>query len=129
MAARFLSEEWALNATAAFQADEGLADALSGIDMLIQFTVNEVEDSARVDYCLSVENSGAELALGRADNPDITLESDYPTAVAVSKGEENIQTAYFTGKISVSGNLAKLVRYRAAVTRLAELVSGLDVDY
>lgn len=128
MAVRFLSEEWALNATAAFESDPELAEALAGADLLIQFSVTETEEGA-VSYFILVEGGRAELSLGKRADADVTLVCDYATAAAISKGELNIQQAYFSGKIDVAGNLAKLIKDRNAVMRLAETVSSLNVEY
>lgn len=128
MATRFLSEEWALNATAAFADHPGLEEALAGADLLIQFSVTEAAEGT-VDYYILAEGGRAELSLGKRPDADVTLVSDYETAVAVSKGELNIQNAYFSGKIDVAGNLAKLIKDRNAVLTLAEAVTSLKVDY
>lgn len=128
MATRFLSEEWALNATAAFADHPGLEQALAGADLLIQFSVTEAAEGT-VDYYILAEGGRAELSLGKRPDADVTLVSDYETAVAVSKGELNIQNAYFSGKIDVAGNLAKLIKDRNAVLTLAEAVTSLKVDY
>lgn len=128
MAVRFLSEEWALNATAAFADRPGLGKALAGADLLIQFSVTETPEGT-VDYFILAEGGRAELSLGKRPDADVTLVSDYDTAVAVSKGELNIQNAYFSGKIDVAGNLAKLIKDRNAVLSLAEAVSSLKVEY
>lgn len=128
MATRFLSEEWALNATAAFADHPGLEQALAGADLLIQFSVTEAAEGT-VDYYILAEGGRAELSLGKRPDADVTLVSDYETAVAVSKGELNIQNAYFSGKIDVAGNLAKLIKDRNAVLSLAEAVTSLKVEY
>lgn len=128
MATRFLSEEWALNATAAFADHPGLEEALAGADLLIQFSVTEAAEGT-VDYYILAEGGRAELSLGKRPDADVTLVSDYETAVAVSKGELNIQNAYFSGKIDVAGNLAKLIKDRNAVLSLAEAVTSLKVEY
>lgn len=128
MATRFLSEEWALNATAAFADHPGLEQALAGADLLIQFSVTEAAEGT-VDYYILAEGGRAELSLGKRPDADVTLVSDYETAVAVSKGELNIQNAYFSGKIDVAGNLAKLIKDRDAVLTLAEAVTSLKVEY
>lgn len=128
MATRFLSEEWALNATAAFADHPGLEEALAGADLLIQFSVTEAAEGT-VDYYILAEGGRAELSLGKRPDADVTLVSDYDTAVAVSKGELNIQNAYFSGKIDVAGNLAKLIKDRNAVLSLAKAVTSLKVEY
>ena len=55
--------------------------------------------------------------------------SAYETAAAISKGELNTQTAFMTGKLKVSGNLAKLMMQQAAITQWAAAVKGMEVEY
>ncbi len=69
------------------------------------------------------------MALGTLDNPDVTVAQSYETASAISKGELNTQTAFMTGKLKVSGNLAKLMMHQAAIQQWAAAVSDLDVEY
>ena len=55
--------------------------------------------------------------------------SPYDTAVAISKGEMNVQSAFMTGKLKVSGNLAKLMMHQSAIQQWGAAVSALDVEY
>ena len=43
----------------------------------------------------------------------VDLSNDYETAVVISKGELNTQMAFMTGKLKVSGNMAKLMMNQA----------------
>ena len=66
---------------------------------------------------------------GPADEPDATISNDYETAVALSKGELNTQMAFMTGKMKVSGNMAKIMMNQAVFTKFAEASAGVDVEY
>ncbi|MCH8984833.1 MAG: SCP2 sterol-binding domain-containing protein [Acidobacteria bacterium] len=69
------------------------------------------------------------MALGTLDGADVTVKQSYDTAVAISKGELNTQTAFMTGKLKVSGNLAKLMMHQAAIMQWGVAVGELDVEY
>jgi putative sterol carrier protein len=53
----------------------------------------------------------------------------YDTATAISKGELNTQSAFMTGKLKVSGNLAKLMMHQGAIQQWGSAVSDLEVEY
>ncbi|MDX1469637.1 MAG: SCP2 sterol-binding domain-containing protein [Acidimicrobiia bacterium] len=125
---KFLSEEWALDVTKALNNHDGFKNAIGAADLAIQFSV-EGGDDGDVDYYLSTGDGQANLALGEIDNPDVTVKQSYETAAAISQGELNTQTAFMTGKLKVSGNLAKLMMHQSAIQQWGAAVSDLQVDY
>ena len=125
---KFLSEEWAGAVTAALNGHDGFKNAMGAADLSIQFETEDGPDGA-VNYYLSASGGVTELALGDADGADVTVKQSYDTAAAISKGELNTQTAFMTGKLKVSGNLAKLMMHQNAVAQWAAAVGELDVEY
>ncbi len=69
------------------------------------------------------------MALGTLDGADVTVKQSYDTAVAIFKGELNTQTAFMTGKLKVSGNLAKLMMHQNVIQQWGAAVGDLDVDF
>jgi putative sterol carrier protein len=69
------------------------------------------------------------MGVGSLDEADVTVKQTYDTASAVSKGELNTQTAFMTGKLKVSGNLAKLMMHQGAIQQWGAAVADLDVEY
>jgi len=126
---KFLSEEWTQAATDSLNGHDGFASSIAGVDLGMQFKVTDTPDGDDVDYHVSIGDGQAAVKLGAADAPDVSVTNDYTTASAISKGELNMQTAFMTGKLKVSGNLAKLMMHQAALTHLAGAVSAMDVDY
>ena len=126
--AKFLSEEWAAEVTSIMNAHEGFMNALGAAVLAIQFQVGEDEDSA-VNYYLSTTGGAASIALGNVENADVTVRQSYETACAISKGELDTQTAFMTGRLKVSGNLAKLMMHQSLIRQWADAVSGMDVEY
>ena len=49
--------------------------------------------------------------------------------MAISKGELNTQMAFMTGKMKVSGNMAKIMMNQAVFTKFAEASSAVEVEY
>ena len=69
------------------------------------------------------------MALGTLEGADVTVKQTYDTATAISKGDLNTQSAFMTGKLKVSGNLAKLMMHQGAIQQWGAAVSELDVEY
>ena len=125
---KFLSEEWAADVTSALNAHDGFRNAIGIADLAIQFNVSDTHDG-EVDYFLQAGGGRAEMGIGTLDSPDVTVKQTYDTASAVSKGDLNTQTAFMTGKLKVSGNLAKLMMHQGAIQQWSAAVAGLDVEY
>ncbi|MDH3463497.1 MAG: SCP2 sterol-binding domain-containing protein [Acidimicrobiia bacterium] len=125
---KFLSEEWSAEATQALNGHEGFKNAIGSADLGIQFSTSDAPDG-EVDYYLSTSGGNATLAIGRLDNADVTVKQTYDTAAAIAKGELNTQTAFMTGKLKVSGNLAKLMMHQSAIQQWSAAVSTMDVEF
>lgn len=125
---KFLTEEWAQDVTTALNNHEGFKNAIGAAELGIQF---ETEDAPEGDVTYYLKSSGGNtnVSLGTLDDADVTVKQSYDTAVAISKGELNTQTAFMTGKLKVSGNLAKLMMHQSAVQQWGAAVSDLDVEY
>jgi putative sterol carrier protein len=125
---KFLSEEWASEVTAALNAHEGFRNAIGAADLTIQFNTSEAPDGD-VDYYLQSTGGTTALLVGSIETPDVTVKQSYETATAISQGELNTQTAFMTGKLKVSGNLAKLMMHQGAIQQWGAAVSDLAVEY
>lgn len=125
---KFLTEEWAQDVTTALNNHEGFKNAIGGADFAIQFETEDAPDGD-VNYYLKTSEGTTNLAIGTLDDPDVTVKQSYDTAVAISKGDLNTQTAFMTGKLKVSGNLAKLMMHQSAVQQWATAVAELDAEY
>jgi putative sterol carrier protein len=125
---KFLSEEWAQEATNALNDHEGFKNAIGAADLGIQFSTTDAP-GGEVDYYLSTSGGNATLALGTLEGADVTVKQNYDTAAAIAKGELNTQTAFMTGKLKVSGNLAKLMMHQNAVQQWSAAVSDMKVEF
>ncbi|HKX76170.1 MAG TPA: SCP2 sterol-binding domain-containing protein [Acidimicrobiia bacterium] len=128
MAVKFLSAEWADQVTSTLNSHPGFKSAIGNTDLGIAFNVSDGPDGD-VGYYLKTSGGNADLALGQLEGADVTVGSTYDTAVSISKGELNTQTAFMTGKLKVSGNLAKLMMQQAAITQWAAAVKDMEIEY
>ncbi len=125
---QFLSEQFMTEATAALNADPAFTGSIGNVDLAIQFTVTDAPDGPVV-YGLSIADGNAALATGELAGADLEVTNDYETAVGISKGELNTQMAFMTGKLKVSGDMAKLMLNQNVINAFAPALSGLDVEY
>jgi len=125
---KFLSEEWAAEVNAALNSHQGFKNAIGNADLTIQFNTTDTPDG-EVDYYLQAGGGDARMAIGALEGADVTVKQTYDTATAISTGELNTQTAFMTGKLKVSGNLAKLMMHQNAIQQWSSAVSELDVEY
>lgn len=129
MGLRFLSNEYMETATTTMNADPGFVDAAADAALQMQFVVTDVPGEGEVPYYIRLADGQGEMARGEIENPDATVRHSYQTAVKLSRGEINQQIAFMTGKLRVSGNLAKLMIHQGALGRFQEAMGPVDVDY
>lgn len=125
---QFLTEEWTEDVTTALNDHDGFKNAIGAADLGVQF-VTEDAPNGEVHYYLAASGGSANMALGELEDADVTVKQSYDTAVAIAKGDLNTQTAFMTGKLKVSGNLAKLMMHQNAIQQWGAAVGDLDVDY
>ncbi len=127
--AQFLTKDWLSALTETLNAHDGFKDAIATVDLTLQFEVTDAPEGSESRYYIAVAEGAAQAAAGDTDEPDATITNNYETATAISKGELNTQMAFMTGKLKVSGNMAKLMMNQAMLTQFAEAAAGLDVEY
>lgn len=128
MAVKFLTEEWAGAVTDALNNHPGFKSAMGSAELAVQFHTTDAPEGD-VLYYMTTSQGQARLEMGELDDPDVTITQNYDTATAISQGELNTQTAFMTGKIKVSGNLAKLMMHQRAISEWGAAVKDLDVEY
>lgn len=126
--AAFLSSDHMSEATAALNADAGFTGAMANVDFGLQFNVS-VAPEGDVPYYLQIGDGAATMALGELEGADASVSSDYDTAIAISKGELNVQMAFMTGKIKVGGNMAKIMMNQGLISEFARVQSNLELEY
>jgi putative sterol carrier protein len=127
--AKFLTAEWLADLSTAVNAHSGFKSAIANVDLTLQFVISDAPEGTEPHYYIAVSDGSATAAPGDAAEPDVTITNNYETAVAVSKGETNTQMAFMTGKIKVSGNMAKLMMNQAMLAQFAAATAGMKVEY
>ncbi|MYA40110.1 MAG: SCP2 sterol-binding domain-containing protein [Acidimicrobiia bacterium] len=128
MAVKFLSPEWLSEVTTALENHQGFQDAAREMELAIQFNVLD-SPLGDTGYNLMITPQAITIALGIREDLDMTISQSYETAAAIMKGSLNVQSAFITGKIKVSGNLAKLMVHRNGIEQWLAAVSDIDVEY
>jgi hypothetical protein len=127
----FLSEMWLRELDRALR-DTVPVSALSPI--VIEQVVSGVPGRGEVRYRMQVGDDGAsvtEIAPGdgivqEVGPPfDVRLTTDYPTAVAISRGQENAQIALAHGRLRLGGNVDALVRRSEVLAALEDATAEL----
>ena len=126
--ARFLSDDWAKEVDSTLNSHAGFKSAIGNADLGIAFNVSGAPDG-NVAYYLRTAAGDIDLALGILEGADVTINTNYETAAAISKGDLNVQTAFMTGKLKVAGNLAKLMMHQSAIMQWSAAVKDLPTDY
>ncbi|MCI0542813.1 MAG: SCP2 sterol-binding domain-containing protein [Actinobacteria bacterium] len=125
---KFLTADWAQAVTDALGNHEGFKNAIGTATLSIQFHT-EGGPEGDVNYYLAARDGSAAVSLGEIEGADVTVKQSYDTAMAISKGEMNTQTAFMTGKLKVSGNLAKLMQHQSAIQQWGAAVGVIDIEY
>lgn len=129
MAVRFLSDEYMAEATRVMNEDEEFASAITDLSLGMQFTVTDVPDEDDFEYYIRIADGRGEMARGVLENPDARIRNSYATAAGISRGEINSATAFMTGKLKVSGNVAKLMTAQGALGKLQDAMAAVEVEY
>ncbi len=127
--AQFLTKDWLSALTETVNGHDGFKSAIANVDLTLQFEITDAPEGTESRYYVSVGDGAAQAVAGDAEDPDATITNDYETATTISKGDLNTQMAFMTGKLKVTGNMAKLMMNQAMLTQFAEAASGLDVEY
>ena len=129
MAVKFLTEDWVTTLNDSLNAHEGFKAAAAGISLAFQFAVSGAPEGSLEKYYLKVDAGVPTAASGEVEGSDVAISSDYDTSAAIAKGELNTQTAFMTGKLKVTGNLAKLMMHQNVIQQWGAATEAMDVEY
>ncbi len=126
---KFLTQDWLAALTDALNGHDGFKSAIASTELTLQFEVPDAPDGAEGRYYMTIAEGAATAAAGDIEEPDATISNNYETATAVGKGDLNTQMAFMTGKLKVTGNMAKLMMNQAMLAQFAEAAGTLEVEY
>jgi hypothetical protein len=110
--ARYLSPPWFEQVRAA---REPLGDDPDVRPDLVLRQVVTGGPDGEVRYQVEVRGDRARLVEGVTGDADMTFTSDYPTAVAIARGELSTQAGLLQGRIRVSGSPVELTEHHRAL--------------
>lgn len=108
----FLSEDWFGEVRRLHEAydDAGLVEAIR-----MNLTVTESPFGEETPIHMASQGGGVEWGMGHLDDPDVTLTLGYATAreIFVGGNPQAAIEAFMAGRITVQGDIAKLVAMQA----------------
>jgi hypothetical protein len=108
--ARFLSPAWVADLATAAERLEVEADD----PVVVHQVVTGGPDGER-GYRLRLAGGRVAVEADGGGDPDVTLTTDWPTAVALARGELAVTDAFMAGRLRVAGDLRALLRAGGAL--------------
>ncbi len=117
----YLTPEW-LDAL-----DEALRSATVSVPapVLLEQVVTGVPGRGEVAYRVRLSESGARVDHDHTAAADVRLTTDYGTAVAIARGEQNAQIALARGRLRLGGQVDALSRVTDALVGFAAALASL----
>jgi len=113
----FLSDEWMAEAKAIRQRQAGEAAKVAQSLKINQVVTGVPFGDGTVESYLETSSGDVAMDLGRLDDADVTVTTDYETAKAifVEQDPAAAMQAFMTGKITVQGDMMKLMAMQTAM--------------
>lgn len=103
--AKWLSQEW-LDESTRLAVDQ---PERPGASARLQYVITGGPDGEVAYYWIVSDGHLLENRRGMLDDADVTLHESYEDAMAMQKGELDVNAAFMQGKIKVSGDVAQLM--------------------
>jgi putative sterol carrier protein len=87
---------------------------LPGADGIFQFLIT---GEGGGEYHLTVAKGIASIHAGRAGSPDVTVSIAAPDFAALVKGELNPMSAFFSGRLRVTGDMGRAMQLQSILTQ------------
>lgn len=104
------------SACARFVGDSRLEDT----NLVIEQRIVDA-DALVSNYHVRIAGGQVDVIDGPAESPDVTISQDLVTAQALQRGDVHAQTAFLTGRLSIDGDIHKLLDHGEL---LADLLRG-----
>jgi hypothetical protein len=114
---RFLSEEWMAEARAIRERHAGQTEKVKGSFRINQVVTGVPFGEGTVESYLDTSSGDVVMDLGKLDDPDVTVTTDYATAklIFVDQDQAAGMQAFMSGKLTVQGDMMKLMSLQAAM--------------
>jgi phage tail tube protein FII len=100
----FLSEEWlALGAELGHELPE-----VPGASVRLQQLVTGAPGGDVRYVTVIVDGRTVEQRMGQIDDPDLTVTTSYADALAMHRGELDLNTGFMQGRVKIGGDIAKV---------------------
>lgn len=123
----FLSPAWLSALDQAARHDPALAEAASGVALVVEQTVTGGPDGA-VTYHVAFDDGRVAVVAGPAAEATVRFSQDHETAVAIATGAASAQRAFMTGRLQVGGDLRALLDHQAALGALQDVFAEVRSD-
>lgn len=127
--ARFLSNDWAREVNDVLSDDESFVRASRGVDVTVQQVIVGVPGDGTSRYWTRVADGHIETGIGDVPDPDLVVEQDYDTAVALNRGELHLRSAFLQGRVRVEGNIGKLLEQYVVIDALGPIDRRVPTEY
>jgi hypothetical protein len=121
----FLSDDWITAFDELVSRDVSLTLEALPQPLGISHTVTGCPGDRTVSYSVVLSPDGSGVRRGPLAEPTVTFSCDYPTAVAVSRGDEQTQMVFLDGRLRIGGDTSALLAARPALAELGDLVAPL----
>lgn len=122
--AAFLSDEWIVALDAVARASELVPPLPEGGRLVVEQQVSDTPDG-NARFHVVFDATGARVAAGGSDHPDLVLITDYATACALHRGETNAQQALGRHRLKVRGDLTTIARRAAVLGAVGDLFASV----
>jgi putative sterol carrier protein len=128
---RYLSPEWAQEATRRLQTDLTPEKMKHLTSSMLTIYTNCPDGVDRAVCYRLVDGVVQEVSLQEGELPQVefTIKGDYETFAQISRAELKARAALMSGKLTLKGNLVKALRLAPVVDRLNEVLATIPTDY
>jgi putative sterol carrier protein len=127
--AKFLTEDWAKDVREVVNNETEMLKKVDGAELYIRQLISEVPDQGDVDYWFGFADGQFLNGFGEPPKSDATMKVNYSNAVSLYKGTLKLQAAMMQGRLKISGNMGKLVKYTKTLQPLIPLVGSATSEY
>jgi hypothetical protein len=116
---KFLRSDWFQAVSENLAANEDLkAIAAGSADFGVQQVVTAAPGGEDILHYFKVSDGVFEMTLGELPAPDATMTATYADAAAMNRGDLDAMSAFGSGKMLVTGNLAVLMQNQTVLTQM-----------